>query len=191
VSSKKTPAGTVVHMHLAKPLVVGGVTLANAGTPATMKVIATRAASAPDVDGAVQVDIQPLELPGHGPLPLTLTRSYITVDQTGGQQATRGVTDVVEDILIPGAFIAQAFRKGRELVLPVGTTVRTRSGASIDVSHAPAVVIATPAPFQLNTDVPHAGFTPIPLFTQPTPPPRPTAAPKPTPAASGTVAPAR
>jgi len=186
VHSKKTQPGTTIRMHLSKALVVGGIELAPAGSPATMKVISTRPAQAPDTDGAVQIDLDPLPLPGRGSLPVAVTKSFITIEQTAGQQSTRGLTDIVEDILLPVAAIAQSFRKGRELALPPGTIIRARTAASIDASHASAVVIATPAPFQLNTDVPHAGFTPIPLYTVPTPQPRAPATPKPTPSAAGT-----
>ena len=184
VNSKKTQAGAVIRMHLQKALVVGGVQLAPAGAPATLRVISTRPALAPDTDGAVQIDLDPLALQGSSKLPVSVTKSYITVEQTAGQQSTRGVADVVEDILLPVAAIAQSFRKGRELALPPGTIIRARTGASIDVTHPSAIVIATPAPFKLNTDVPHAGFTPIPLYTVPTPQPR--GSPKPAPTTAGT-----
>jgi hypothetical protein len=181
VNSKKTQPGNTVRLHLAKPLVVGGIELAPAGTPGTMKVISTRPAVAPDGDGAVEIALDPLMLPGRGPLPVALTKSFVTVERTSGQQSTSGIMDTVETILLPAAVIYQATRKGHEVVLPPGTLMRARTEASIDASHAPAVVIATPPPFQLNTDVPHAGFTPIPLYTVPTPLPRAKRAPSPTP----------
>lgn len=180
VNSKKTQAGTMARIHLSKALVVGGVELAPAGAPGSLRVVSTRAAQAPDTDGAVQIDLQPLALPGgRGTLPISVTKAFITIEQTSGQQSTRGVMDTVEQILLPVAAIAQSFRKGRELVLPPGTIIRARTDASIDASHPATVVIATPAPFKLNTDVPHSGFTPIPLYTVPTPQPRTPAAPKP------------
>jgi hypothetical protein len=182
VNSKKTQPGSTVRLHLAKALNVGGVELAPAGTPGTIKVISTRPAVAPDGDGAVEIILDPLMLPGRGPLPVAVTKSFVTVERTAGQQSTGGIMDTVETILLPAAVIYQATRKGHEVVLPVGTLVHARTEASIDASHAPTVVIATPPPFQLNTDVPHAGFTPIPLYTVPTPLPRAKPSPTPTPA---------
>lgn len=191
VNSKKSQPGSTVRLHLQKALVVGGIELAPAGTPGSMRVVSTRPALAPDTDGAVQIDLEPLQLPNRGKLPLAVTKSYITVEQTAGAQSTRGVADIVEDILLPVAAIAQSFRKGRELVLPPGTIIRARTAASIDVSHPTAVVISTPEPFHLSTDIPHAGFTPIPLYTVPTPQPRPTSAasatPKPSPSVAGST----
>ncbi|MBV9646464.1 MAG: hypothetical protein JO043_03280 [Candidatus Eremiobacteraeota bacterium] len=172
VDSHKTAAGTVVHMHLKDALRVGGVEVAQAGLRGTLRVVMTRPALSGDQDGAVELQVDPLPLPGRGTLPLYLTRSFVTVEMTAGQQSTRDLLDSAEDVLIPGHVIYHALRKGHELTLARGTTLRARTGASIDASRAPTVVIATPAPVQLNTDVPHSDFTPIPLYTLPTPPPR-------------------
>ena len=184
VSSKSSQAGSTVRVHLTKALVVGGVELAPAGSPGTIKIVSTRHAQAPDVDGAVQMLLEPLPLPGRGTLPVSLTRGFLQSDRTAGQQSTQGVMDTVEDILLPAAVLYQAFRKGHEMVLSPGTKILARVDASIDTSRAPVVVIATPAPLPLQTDVPHSRFTPIPLFTVPTPMPRGTPKPSPSPTAT-------
>jgi hypothetical protein len=200
VDSKKTQPGTIVHFHLAKALDVGGVQLAPAGATGTLKVIATRPAVAPDVDGAVQIDLDALPITGHGSLPLTATKSYITVEQTAGQQSTNSLEDAAKDILIPGHSIYRNLRKGRELSLPPGSVLRARTAATISIGAGNTVVIATPPPFVLSTDMPYAAFTPIPLYTLPTPPPHGTPAPKTTPtpqppaataAPAGTASPSR
>jgi hypothetical protein len=181
VDSKKTSPGTVIRIHLAKALVVGGTQIAPAGTVGTLKVVSTRHAVAPDVDGAVQISLDPLVLPDHGTLPVTATKSYITIEQTAGQASTNALEDAAKDIFIPGHAIYKNFRKGRELSLPAGSILRARTAASIDATHPGAIVIATPPPFDLSTDVPHAAFTPIPLYVLPTPFPR--SSPSPSPAA--------
>jgi len=193
VSSKTSQPGSTVRVHLSKALVVGSVELAPAGSPGTIKIVSTRKALAPDVDGAVQLLLEPLQLPGHGPLPVSLTRSYLTSEHTAGQDSTEGMMDTVEDILLPAAVLYQALRKGHEMVLRPGFKISARVDASIDTSRAPVVVIATPPPMQLQQDVPHSRFTPIPLYTVPTPPPRSTPKPTPTPtsAPSGSPAAAR
>jgi hypothetical protein len=196
VDSKKTQPGTAVRFHLAKALDVGGVQLAPAGATGTLKVVATRPAVAPDVDGAVQIDLDPLAIPGHGSLPLTATKSYITVEQTAGQQSTNSLEDAAKDILIPGHSLYRNLRKGRELSLPPGSILRARTGATISIGAGNTVVIATPPPFVLSTDMPYAAFTPIPLYTLPTPPPHaaqtpaPKATPTPLPSPATTAAPA-
>lgn len=160
---------------------VGGVDLAPAGAPASLKVISTQAALAPDIDGSVKILLDPLALPGRGSLPVSAAHEYITVELTAGQANTNTLEDTAKDIFIPGHFIYRQFRKGRELTLPVGSILRARTAASIDASAAPTIVISTPPPFHLSTDVPHAAFTPIPLYSVPTPQPRPTSTPRPPP----------
>lgn len=194
LDSKKTKAGTSIRLHLAKALVVGGLELAPAHTPASMKVISTQAALAPDIDGSAKILLEPLSLPGRGSLPVNAAHEYITVELTSGQANTNALEDSAKDIFIPGHVLYRQFRKGRELTLPVGSILRARTAASIDASLAPAIVISTPPPFKLSTDVPHAAFTPIPLYTVPTPPtphrtpaPAPTVAPSPTPAPTATA----
>jgi hypothetical protein len=185
VDSKKTKPGTVVRLRLVKALVVGGIELAPAGAPETMKVVSTQPALAPDVDGSVKILLDPLALPGRGLLPVSAAHEYITIDLTAGQNTTNALEDTAKDIFIPGHFIYRQFRKGRELMLPTGSVLRARTAASVDASGAPNVVIATPPPFHLNTDVPHAAFTTPPLYTIPTPPPKATQTP--TPAATPTA----
>jgi hypothetical protein len=186
VDSKKTKGGTLIRLHLAKRLVVGGLELASAGAPASLKVVSTQPALAPDIDGSVKIVLDPLLLPGRGSLPVSAAHEYITVELTAGQASTNSLEDAAKDIFIPGHVLYRQFRKGRELTLPVGSILRARTAASVDASAAPNIVISTPPPFRLSTDVPHAAFTAIPLYTIPTPlarhsPPPPSPTPTPTP----------
>jgi hypothetical protein len=190
IDSKKTAAGTVVPIHLRKALIVNGTTLAPAGAPASLKVISTRPAVAPDVDGSVRISLEPLALPNRGSLPVRAIHEYITIELTAGQESTNSLTDAAKDIFIPGHVLYKNFRKGRELTLPSGSILRALTGATIDASNPAALVITTPPPFVLNTDEPYAAFTPIPLFTVAPPTPRATASPKPKPTPTLSPAPA-
>jgi hypothetical protein len=190
VDSKKTQPGTTVRLHLRKALIVNGTTLAAAGAPATMKVVSTRHALAPDVDGSVRIELQPLQIAGRSMLPIRALHDYITIELTAGQQSTNALEDAAKDIFIPGHALYKNFRKGRELTLPVGSILRAETNASLDASNPNALVIATPAPFALSTDRPYSAFTPIPLYTVAAPTPRPTATPKPAPTATAIPTPA-
>ncbi len=162
IDSRSTPAGTLVKVHLEKPLEVGGIVLAAAGAPGNLKVVAARKADAPDHDGSLEIYLEPFPLAGHGLLPLRAVAEFLTVEAGAG-------------------------RKARDLTLPAGSIVRARTGATIDATNPAAIAIIMPAPFVTNTDPIHSDFTPIPLFTfAPAPPKRPRPSPSPSPSASAT-----
>jgi hypothetical protein len=195
INSGTTAPGTVGHMHLRTPLVVGRVTLAPAGAPATFTVITTAKAQTGDVDGAIEIHLDPLELPGRQTLlPIRAYHEYLTVEMTAGQLATRDTTDEIADVFVPYHAIYHALRKGRQMVLPVGSVLRAETDATIDATHPNALVIATPPPFVSTFDPPHADITAAPFYTpapaRPHPLPRgkptlpPTPPPTPSPDAS-------
>jgi len=209
IDSGSTAPGTKIRMHLKAPLVVNGVVLAPAGAPASLTVLAARRAESGDVDGAVQIHLDPLPLPGRDtPLPLRAFHEYLTIELTAGQQSTRGTTDEIADIFIPGHIIYHAFRRGRQLILPVGSVLRAETAATIDASDRRAIVLSTPPPFTSTYDVPHADLTPAPIYTPnperphplpkgkptlpptPKPTPTPTETPSPAPTASALASPA-
>jgi hypothetical protein len=131
-----------------------------------------------------------LTLPGRGSLPVTPLHEFVNIDRTAGHDSTGTLADEAVEVFVPLYSIAKVFRKGRELTLPRGSIVRARTDASIDASSVQHVIIATPAPYQLETDVPHAVFTPIPLYTASpsmlNPPRHSRAKPTPTPEATAT-----
>jgi hypothetical protein len=197
VNSGTIVPGTTVHMHLRAPLVVNGVTLAPAGSPATFAVINARKAHSGDEDGALQIHLDPLALPGRNmSLPIRAYHEYLTVEHTAGQLSTLEASDTVADIFIPGHYIYHAFRSGRQMVLPVGSVLRAETDATIDASQPSHIVFSTPPPFTSNYDVPHADltappfYTPAPMRPRPLPkgkatlPPTPSPSPSPTPSAS-------
>ena len=200
VNSGTTTDGTVVRMHLKAPLVVNGVTLAAAGTPATFTIVETRKAQSGDVDGAVAVHLDPLTLPGRNQtLPIRAYHEYLTRELTGGQQATRSTVDTTADVFVPYYVLYQALRKGHQMVLPPGTVLRAETEATIDARDPNKIVLATPAPFASNYDAPHSELTPAPFYTpapvgakplpkgKPTLPPTPAATAIATAPASGAV----
>jgi hypothetical protein len=200
INSGSTAPGTVIHMHLRSALVVGGVVLAPANAPATLTVVTTAKAQTGDVDGAIQIHLDPLALPGRTQLlPVRAFHEYLTIEMTSGQLATRDTTDTIADVFVPYHSIYHALRKGRQMVLPAGSVLRAETDATIDASHPNALVISTPPPFVSTFDPPHADltaapfYTPAPMRPRPLPHGKPTLPPKvasPSPAPDVSAAPA-
>jgi hypothetical protein len=194
VNSGTTAPGTIVHMHLRDPLVLQGTTIALKGTPATFTVVNVSKAESGDVNGAIQIHLDPLTLAGGQTLPLRAFHEYLTMEMTGGQIATRSTTDTIEDVFIPYAPLYQLLRKGHQMVLPVGSVLRAETDATLDATHPKAIVISTPPPFVSNFDPPHADltaapfYTPAPMRPHPLPHGRPTLPPKPSPSPETTTA---
>ena len=199
VNSGTTAPGTVVHMHLRAPIVLGGRTVALAGTPATFTVITTSKAQTGDVDGAVQIHLDPLTLPARNVvLPIRAFHEYLTIEMSAGQLATRATTDEIADVFVPYHSLYHAFRKGHQMVLPVGSVLRAETDATLDATSPKTLVISTPPPFVSTFDAPHADLTAAPFYTpapmrprplprgKPTLPPR-SPSPSPSPAAAGTA----
>jgi hypothetical protein len=196
IDSGSTRPASVIHMHLKDSLIVAGSIVAPAGTPATLAIITTQGAQSGDVDGAVQIHLDPLALPGGTPpLPMRAYHEYLNIELTSGQQSTRSATDTVADIFVPYHVIYRIFRRGRQFVLPVGSVLRAQTAATIDASDPSHVVLSTPPPFLSNYDTPHAELTAPPLYTpaptRPKPLPRgkPTLPPTPPPTPEPTVTP--
>jgi hypothetical protein len=197
ISSAKTAAGTTIRMHLKGPLIVNGVTLAPAGAPGALSVVMARRAASGDLDGAITIHLDPFALPGRPQkLPIRAFHEYLTIEMSAGQSSTRGTTDTIADIFVPYHFIYHAFRKGHEMVVPAGSTLRAETNATVEVRNARDVVIAPPPPFVSNYDTPHSDLTPLPLYTSVpllTPSPRakhaPSTAPSHAPSPSAVLAP--
>jgi hypothetical protein len=200
IDSGSTAPGTKIRLHLRLPLIVNGLMLAPAGAPASLTVVAARKAESGDIDGAVQIHLDPLALPGRdSALPLRAFHEYLTIELTAGQESTRSATDEIADIFVPGHIIYHAFRRGRQLVLPAGSVLRAETAATIDASNGRSIVLSTPPPFTSTYDTPHADLTPAPIYTPNPQPPRPlpkgkptlppTPKPTPTPSATATAPP--
>ncbi|MDP9016814.1 MAG: hypothetical protein M3N19_00645 [Candidatus Eremiobacteraeota bacterium] len=190
ISSKFSREGDTVRAHLKDALVVGSSTVAPAGTPVAIKIVAVHGAKAPDQDGTIDINFQPINLAGQMALPLYAPTAHLTVRVTSGQQSTSGITDEIKDIFIPYHYLYRMFRKGSDVVLDPGTILRARTAATVDASKSGLVSVVAPPPITLNPDAPHAAFKVLPMATLPpkkTPTPKPT--PSPTPVPDDTVAP--
>ena len=185
ISSKFTRSGDAVRAHLRDALVVGGKTIAAAGTPVTIKISDVHGAKAPDEDGSVDIYFEPLPLVNQASLPLHAPTSHLTVYVTAGAESTASLTDQIKDIFIPGHMIYRIFRKGAEMQLDVGTVVRARTAAVVDATRPGAPVVIPPPSVTMSTDTPHADFKPLPFYTtKPKEPPLPRRTPSPAPSPS-------
>jgi hypothetical protein len=197
ISSAATKPGTTIHMHLKSSLVLNGVTVAPAGAPATLEVVTTQPSAMGNIDGAVQIHLDPLILAGENrALPLRAYHEYVTIERTTGQMSTRDATDTIGDIFIPYHVLYHYLRSGRQLVLPAGSVVPARTEATIDASDPKDIVLSTPPPFESTYDPPHSDLTAPPLYTpaperphplahgRPTLPPKPSASSEASPAAT-------
>ncbi|MEO9262682.1 MAG: hypothetical protein ABI282_01185 [Candidatus Baltobacteraceae bacterium] len=197
ISSTASRKDDVVKAHLKEALVVGGVTIAPAGTPVQIDILDAEAAQMGDVYGFVDVYFRALHLPGGRVLPLRAPTSHLTVNVTAGHESTVGAEDTVEDIVIPYHVLYRAFRKGRNFVLGAGSEIRARTEASINVAPNGAVAITTPVPIVIGGETPHPTFSAMPLATpeekflphQSTPRPSPTPTPSISPSPENSPAP--
>ena len=171
ISSKGSKPGALVRVHLKNALVVAGQTLAPAGTPAKIRILNAEAAHSGDVYGYVNIYFLPLMLPDGRELPLRAPTSHLSATTTAGHEATVETEDTVEDVVIPYHYLYQIFRKGRNFELGPGAEIRARTQATITTLASGAVVISTPQPFAIDTDMPQSAFpvhalaTPKPLGT--------------------------
>lgn len=184
ISSHSKP-GTVVRAHLRDAIVLDGVTVAQAGAPVNIEITQASAAQAGGMDGTVEIYFQSLPLAGGKMLPLSTPTARINPHMSAGQESTRGITDTVGDIFIPGHLLYHMLRKGGDVTLRPGTVVRARTAATVGVSHG-AVAVSTPAPFVTSQDEPHPAFSVSPIYTppgyhSPAPKPSPSVHPTPTP----------
>jgi hypothetical protein len=184
--SSHEKAGTAVRAHLRDPIVLGGQTIARAGTPVTIAVTQASPAQVGNVDGFVEMYFEALTLASGKVLPLTTPTALVNPRVTAGQSSTRDITDTVGDIFIPGHFLYHMLRKGSDITLRPGTIIRARTAATLRVARGGVVAVSTPPPFASSLDTPHPGFDPAPFatppgFHEPTPKPSPSVQPTRTP----------
>lgn len=165
IASNGSRPGDLVRAHLKAPLVVGGVTVAPAGTPEKIRVLDAESAKSGDVYGYVNIYFLPLSLPDGRELPLRAPTSHLTVNTSAGHEATVATEDTIGDIFIPYHVLYHAFRKGRNFVLGAGSEIRARTQATIVKIKGGAVAISTPQPLSLDLGAPHSTFPVHPLAT--------------------------
>ena len=178
INSHSAKVGSFVRAHLRDSLVVGGRTIAPAGTPVRIEIVNDSPAQIGNVDGSMQIYFEALTLPSGTILPLHTPTAHLEPHMSAGQESTRGLTDTVADIFIPYHYLYHVLRKGQDVVLRPGTVIRARTAATLTTAKGGIVSIATPAPFSMNLDRPFAAFSPsptatVPGFALPTPKPRP------------------
>ncbi len=177
INSRTSKGGTLVRAHLRDPIVLNGITVAAAGTPAAVRIVQVQPAQMGNVDGSVEIYLEPITIAGGRTLPLSTPTSHIDPHVSAGQASTRGITDTVGDILIPYHYLYHVLRKGMEVDLRPGTAIRGRTAATVDASHG-AIAVTTPPPFPVAADTPHPYFSPAPIATPPgfqIPSPKPSA----------------
>ncbi|MHB8176941.1 MAG: hypothetical protein ACYDA5_04480 [Vulcanimicrobiaceae bacterium] len=167
ISSAASHPGELVPIHLKDPLVVGGHTVAPAGTPGAIAILHAQGAESGDVYGYVDIYFEPLHLPGGGVLPLSTPTSHLTVRVSVGHTSTVALEDEVENILIPGHSLFAMFRRGRNFVLGRGAVVRARTAATVDLLGSGVVAVTTPAPFPAARWTPRVEFSPLPFDAVP------------------------
>ncbi len=152
--------------HLRDPIVLRGVTVAAAGAPVNIVITQSSAAQIGNVDGYVEMYFDALPLASGRTLPLTTPSAHVDPHMTAGQQSTRGITDTVGDIFIPGHSIYHVLRKGADVTLRPGTVIRAHTAATVRVANG-TLAVTTPAPFTSSLDTPHPDFVPAPFSTPP------------------------
>ena len=136
ISSSGSKEGELVPAHLARALVVGGVTVAPAGTPIQIHIVDASPASNPDIYGYVDIYVRPMLLADGRELPLRAPSSHLNVNSSAGHDSTAALENTVGDIFTPGLLL-HVFRKGRNFVLEPGATIKLRTQAALVESSAP------------------------------------------------------
>jgi len=165
ISSKGAPKGQIVRAHLKSDLVVGGHTLAPAGTPAQIRIVDNAPADIGDVYGFVDIFFEPLALPDGRSLPIHAPAGRLEPHVSGGHESTVEAEDTVGDIFVPYYGFYQIFRKGKNFVLPAGSDIPARTEATITAQPNGSIAIVTPRPMPHMTDVPAATFPVEPVAT--------------------------
>ena len=99
---------------------VGGRTVAAAGTPAQIKIVDASPSDIADTYGFVDIFFEPLALPDGRSLPLRTPIARLTPNVSAGHESTVGAEDTVGDIFVPYYTIWQIVRKGKNFVLGAG-----------------------------------------------------------------------
>jgi hypothetical protein len=189
VNSSNVHDGSSVMMHVKDPIVVNGVTVADAGTPTILRVIKVNHAGTGNVDASMQIAIDPIPLRTGGALPVRLSHELIAINHTAGEASTQELVDAATMIVFAPLLLLHVIQKGQDVKLPAGTPIKAYTMAAVDARDRSAVVIATPRPLILNGDPVHSEYSPAPFVHVATPSPRPTRTPAPRPTATPAASP--
>jgi hypothetical protein len=194
ISSKATKPGTLVRAHLKSALVVGGRTVAQAGTPVTIRIVNSSAADIMDVYGFVDIFFEPLTLPDGRTLPLRTPIERLAPNVSSGHDSTVEAEDTAGDIFVPYYPIYQILRKGKNFVMGPGSVLPANTEATLTAEPNGSIAIVTPAPMVQSAQPPDATFPLSPMATPfgpngATPRPRSTPRPSPSPSVSPSPSP--
>ena len=165
ISSKASKTGQLVRVHLKDPLVVGGHVVAQASTPAQVRIVDTSSADLADTYGFVDIFFEPLVLADGRSLPLRAPISRLEPHRSAGHESTVAAEDTVGDIFVPYYSLYQIFRQGKNFVLNPGSEIPARTEATLAVRPNGSIAIVTPRPLSAAGDVPNASFPVMPMAT--------------------------
>jgi hypothetical protein len=188
ISSKGAKAGQMIRAHLKSALVVGGRTVAPAGTPEQIRIVDVSPADIADTYGFVDIYFEPLALPDGRILPLRAPVARLEPRVSNGHESTVEAEDTVGDIFVPYYSLWQIFRHGKNFVLKPGSEVPARTEATISSQPDGTIGIVTPPPLAPASYVPTSAFPVIPMATPIGATPRPENLPTPSPKPSPTPA---
>jgi hypothetical protein len=192
ISSKSSKTGQIVHAHLRSAIVVGGRTVAPAGTPAQIRIVDSSASDIMDTYGFVDIFFEPLRLSDGRTIPLRTPIARLTPTTSAGHESTVGAEDTVGDIFVPYYSLWQIVRHGKNFVLGAGSVLPANTEAMLTAQPNGSIAIVTPPPILQSTEAPNSAFPVQPLATPlETAPPHPksTARPTPTPTPWPTISP--
>jgi hypothetical protein len=164
ISSGSSKTGDLVQAHLQNDIVVGGQTVAPAGTKVQIRILDAKPAENPDIYGFVDIAFGGLTLPDGNVIPLRPPASHLEVNVSAGHQSTAAVENTIGDMWGP-TLLFHIFRKGRNFTLEPGALIKARTEATINIAPNGSVAITTPAPLVLEAETPHATFKSAPLAT--------------------------
>jgi hypothetical protein len=165
ISSKSSKRGEIIGVQLKDALVVGGRTIAPAGTPAKLRIVNVSPADIGDVYGFVDIFFEPLQLPDGRVVPLRAPIARLEPHDSAGHESTVELEDTIEDEVIPYHFLYHIFRKGKNFVLGPGSQIPARTEATITALPNGAVAIETPRPMQPELQMPKSSFPSQPAAT--------------------------
>jgi hypothetical protein len=165
ISSKSSKTGALVRAHLRSDLVVGGRTVAAAGTPAQIKILDASASGIADQYGFVDIFFEPLTLPDGRVLPLRTPIARLTPNVTSGHESTVSTEDTVGDIFVPYYSIWQIVRMGKNFVLGAGSVISANTEATLAAQPNGTIAIVTPRPLHAGLESVNSSFPVLPMAT--------------------------
>jgi hypothetical protein len=164
ISSASSKAGDEIPAHLQNDLIVGGRTLAAAGTIVHIRVLDAKPADNPDIYGFIDISFGSLALSDGSILPLRTPAQHLDVNVSAGHQSTAEVENTIGDVYAP-TLLFHILRKGRNLTLQPGAVVHAMTEATVIVAPNGTIAITTPAPMVLDVQTPLATYKAAPLIT--------------------------